>query len=74
MVSSSPTTSSIIETSYIKTGCRSEDWAEAWEERTSENQDEDASSTQTKKSCWTQPGMFIMAACGTATNGTPYCF
>lgn len=66
MVTTSTTTTSIIETSYITTGCRSEDWAEAWEERTSENQDEDDSSTQTKKSCWTQPGMFIIAAHGTA--------
>lgn len=72
--------SSIIEISYIKTGCRSEGWAEAWEERTSESQDEDASTTQTKKSCWTQPGMFIIVACRIATNCwwcahyTPYCF
>lgn len=68
MVSTGTTTSSVIETSYIKTACRSEDWAEAWEERTSESQDEDASSTQTKKSHWTQPGMFIVVTCGTATN------
>lgn len=56
--------SSVIEASYNITGYRSDNWPEAWEERTIENQDKDSSSTQTKKSDWTQPGMFNLVASG----------